>query len=182
MSSTRSCSVSTPETTISSYFWRLIRKSGAGIHSDKFGDSIGRVGVIKDIVAALPDGFGSSVSIRSSNSNVKMAHRNTEARGEVHTISGLHGGRASRSLGRSVRSADLAPEFLTVDADIRRRGNTELYRIRVNRDHGDRQLSVRHQNPFAKLTTEDEHGKFLLGLALIAYCVVCCVTASLASK
>ncbi len=83
-------------------------------------------------------------------------------------------------LGARPLGANLAPEFLAVDINTRRCGDPELHGVPVNRDHGERQLTVRHQNPFAQLATEDEHGMFLLGLDVFAFCFRCRLTASFA--
>jgi hypothetical protein len=73
-----------------------------------------------------------------------------------------------QSFGRDLVNADLAPEFFSVDTDLARRGDPEFYAVPIDRNHGDRQLTMRHQNPFTKPAAEDEHEVFLLGLALFA--------------
>src|SRR5262245_12182014 len=54
-------------------------------------------------------------------------------------------------------SAFLPPDFFAIDGPLGRRHDAQPNGISLDRDHGDLQSAVGHQNSFAKLATEDEH-------------------------
>ena len=53
--------------------------------------------------------------------------------------------------------AQLLPDFFPVHSHVLRGGDAQPYGLAFHRDDGDRQLTVRHQDSFTDLATEDEH-------------------------
>jgi hypothetical protein len=76
------------------------------------------------------------------------------------------GTRGGFSLGKAgTFHLNLAPQFLAVHGDFRRRRNAQLYRVALDTEDGRRQLALRYHDFFAKLATENEHRHFLPDLS-----------------
>jgi hypothetical protein len=69
--------------------------------------------------------------------------------------------------GRYLLCTHFLPELFAVDADVTGRTNAKFNRVSVDSDNGDGQITVRHENPFTELATEDEHGLFLHGSIVV---------------